>query len=57
MDTGFFLGFLSIFTLVAVLVLALVSRSRAQKRRDDEDAPKSRLAKDAPDTWSRSDRT
>jgi len=55
MDTGFFLGFLSIFTLVAVLVIALVSRSRAQKRRDDEKAPKSRLAKDAPDTWSRSD--
>ena len=57
MDTGFFVGVLSIFTLVAVIAIALVSRSRAQKRRRDDEAPKSRLAKDAPDTWSRSDRS
>lgn len=56
MDTGFFLGFLSIFTLVAIIVIALVGRSRAQKRRRDEEAPKSRLAEDAPDTW-RSDQS
>ena len=53
MDTGIFLAILSLFTLVAVLVFALVSKRRTEARRRNSDAHrdenKSRLAKDAPD--------
>ncbi len=41
--------FLALFTLLAVLVFALVSKRRTEKRMRDENAPKSTLAKDAPD--------
>lgn len=41
---------LSIVTLLAVLVLALVSKRRTEQRRHDPNAPKSTLAEDAPNT-------
>lgn len=49
METDFFLLFLALFTLLAVIGFALVSKRRVEKRRHDENAPKSTLAKDAPD--------
>ena len=49
MDLGFLVPLLALFTLLAVLVFVLVGRSRTAKRRRDPDAPKSTLAKDAPD--------
>lgn len=53
METGYFLGFLSLFTLGAVIVFALVSKKRVDARRKDpashREENKSRLAKDAPD--------
>lgn len=42
-------GILALGTLVAVAVLATISKRRTDKRNDDSDAPKSTLAKDAPD--------
>ena len=53
METGIFLAILSLFTLAAVLVFALVSKRRTEARRKNpeahRDANKSRLARDAPD--------
>ncbi|SDW67421.1 hypothetical protein [Roseicitreum antarcticum] len=53
METGYFLGFLSLFTMIAVIVFALVSKKRTEARKHDPEAHrpenKSRLAKDAPD--------
>lgn len=48
MDTMFFLPLLTMFTLLAVVIFALVSKHRTEKRRHDPDAPKSTLAKDGP---------
>jgi hypothetical protein len=48
MDIGFLLGVLALGTMLAVTVFALVSKRSVEDRRDS-DAPKSRLAKDAPD--------
>lgn len=39
---------LSLITLIAVIVFALVSKARTEKRRHDPKAPVSSLAKDAP---------
>jgi len=47
--TDFFLIFLALFTLGAGIIFALVSKRRVEARRHDPDAPKSTLAKDAPD--------
>ncbi len=49
MDIDILIIFLALFTLLAVLVFALVSKRRTEKRMRDENAPKSTLAKDAPD--------
>jgi hypothetical protein len=48
MDIGYLLGILTLTTMLAVIVFALVSKKKVEERRDS-DAPKSRLAKDAPD--------
>lgn len=49
MDIPFlFPALLSIGTIGAVIVFALWSRKRTIDRMQDDDAPKSRLAKDAP---------
>ena len=48
MDVSFFLPLLTLFTLLAVLIFAMVSKARVEKRRHDPDAPKSTLAKDGP---------
>jgi hypothetical protein len=48
MDVSFFLPLLTLFTLLAVVIFALVSKSRTEKRLHDPNAPKSTLAKDGP---------
>jgi hypothetical protein len=48
MDASFLVPLLALITLLAVAVFALVSKSRVEKRRHDPNAPKSTLAKDAP---------
>lgn len=40
---------LSLSTFAAVLIFSLVSKARTDRRLEDDDAPKSRLARDAPD--------
>lgn len=49
MDNSMLIPILSLGTISAVLVFALWSRERTLKRKNDENAPKSRLASDAPD--------
>jgi hypothetical protein len=49
MDTSIFLPLLTFGTLFAVAIFALVSGERTERRRKDPNAPKSTLAKDAPD--------
>ena len=49
MDIGTFLPFLALFTLIAVLIFAAVSKRRVEQRRKDDEAPKSTLAEDGPD--------
>ena len=53
MDIGYLLGFLALFTLLAVVVFALMSKKKTEDRRHDpaahRDENRSRLAKDAPD--------
>lgn len=48
MDTTTLLVVLSIGTLVAVVILALVSKARVEQKRRDPTEPKSTLAKDGP---------
>ncbi len=48
MDTTFFLPLLTMITLLAVVIFALVSKHRTEQRRHDPNAPKSTLAKDGP---------
>lgn len=43
-------AFLAFGTISAVLVFALVSKYRTEKRMEDDTAPKSTLAADAPDS-------
>jgi hypothetical protein len=54
MDTSIFLPLLTFGTLFAVVIFALVSVERTERRRKDPNAPKSTLAKDAPDETDRS---
>lgn len=49
MDTSIFLPILTFGTMFAVIVFALVSKERTERRRKDPDTPKSTLASDAPD--------
>jgi hypothetical protein len=53
MDSGIFLGILSLVTMGAVIVFALISRKATKDRLNDPEAQKrenrSTLAKDAPD--------
>ena len=48
MDMSYLVVILLLTTLGAVIIFALVSKSRVEKRRHDDTAPKSTLAKDAP---------
>ncbi|GIT87439.1 MULTISPECIES: hypothetical protein [Roseobacter] len=49
MDITYLVALLFLVTLSAVLVFAVVSKARTEKRMKDDDARKSTLAKDAPD--------
>ena len=53
MDTSIFLPVLSVGTMFAVIVFALVSKERTERRRKDPNAPKSSLAEDAPEQHHR----
>lgn len=46
MIAGALIPFLSLITMLAVLVFALVSKARVEDRRHDPNAPKSTLARD-----------
>lgn len=50
MDLTYLAVILCLGTLGAVLIFSLVSKWRVEKRRADDDAPKSALAVDGPDT-------
>ncbi|MEL6516527.1 MAG: hypothetical protein AAFQ39_02345 [Pseudomonadota bacterium] len=43
------LAFLAFSTFAAVIAFAVISKQRTERRMENDDAPKSRLAKDAPD--------
>lgn len=53
MDTGTLLVVLALGTLLAVLVFALVSKRKTEQRLHDEDAPRSTLAENAPNSRER----
>ena len=44
--TGALIPFLSLLTMLAVLMFAMISKARVEERRHDPNAPKSTLAKD-----------
>ncbi|MFN3724052.1 MAG: hypothetical protein ACK4VZ_13500 [Paracoccaceae bacterium] len=46
--TGALIPFLSLLTMLAILIFAMVSKARVEERRHDPNAPKSTLAKDGP---------
>ncbi|MCE6951891.1 hypothetical protein LAZ40_19425 [Cereibacter sphaeroides] len=48
MDFAWIVPFLFLFTLLAGVVFAMVSKDRIEARRHDPNAPKSTLAKDGP---------
>lgn len=48
MDVAFYLPILTLMTLLAVAVFALVSKQKVEARKKDPNAPKSTLAADAP---------
>ncbi|MEL6519237.1 MAG: hypothetical protein AAFR34_04550 [Pseudomonadota bacterium] len=48
MDATILIGVLMFGTIAAVGIFALTSKARTEKRMDDDDAKKSRLAEDAP---------
>ncbi|WP_425093517.1 hypothetical protein [Tropicimonas sp. S265A] len=48
MDVSFLVVTLSMGTILAVLVFAMWSKHRTEKRMENDDAPKSTLAADAP---------
>lgn len=50
MDTTYLVVVLFLVTLSAVMIFALVSKARTEKKLEDDDAPKSTLAKDSEDT-------
>lgn len=41
---------LMLMTLLAALIFAIVSKRRVEERRENDEAPKSTLAKDTPDS-------
>ncbi|MEO0386592.1 MAG: hypothetical protein AAF281_03555 [Pseudomonadota bacterium] len=49
MDVSLLLPALFLVTCIAVVAFAVVSRKHLSKRQQDDDAPKSTLAADAPD--------
>ena len=49
MDYGWLIPMLSLFTLLAVGIFALVSKKNIEDRRHDPNAPISTLAKDGPE--------
>ncbi|MEM9579017.1 MAG: hypothetical protein AAF999_18685 [Pseudomonadota bacterium] len=49
MESSTLIAFLSIVTLGAVVVFALISKRRTEQRLKDESVPKSALAVDGPD--------
>lgn len=49
MESSILIPVLSLGTIAAVLAFALWSRARTLKRKEDDTAPKSRFASDAPD--------
>lgn len=48
MDIGYLIGILALGTIGAVLVFSIWSKWRTEQKLDDDNAEKSRLAKDAP---------
>lgn len=48
MDAPFLIALLALATMGIFVITALFGKSRTEARRKDDDAPKSRLAKDAP---------
>lgn len=48
MDYAWIVPLLSLITMLAVLVFAMVSKAKIEERRHDPNAPKSTLAKDGP---------
>lgn len=48
MTTSFIVPLLSMLTLLAVCVFAMLSKANIERRRHDPGAPKSSLAKDGP---------
>ena len=49
MTAEFLVPLLALMTMLACIIFALVSKHRTEDRLHDPNAPKSRLAKDAPD--------
>ncbi len=50
MTAEFIVPLLALMTMLAFIVFALVSKHRTEEKLDDPNAPKSRLAKDAPNS-------
>ena len=48
MDTLFFIAGLFLFTMIAFLTWAAISKKRTEEKLNDPNAPKSALAKDGP---------
>jgi hypothetical protein len=48
MDVSLLVGVLALGTMLAVLVFAMVSKEKIERKRHDPNAPKSTLAKDGP---------
>jgi hypothetical protein len=50
MTAEFLVPLLALMTILAAIVFALVSKHRTEQRLEDPNAPKSRLAQDAPNS-------
>jgi len=55
MDSGFIVILLALFTLLAVVVMAIVSKRKTEQRMDDPTAEKSTLAADKSSTGKPAD--
>ncbi len=55
MENGFIVIMLALFTLLAFIVMAIVSKRKTEQRMDDPSAPKSTLAKDKSSTGKPAD--
>lgn len=53
MDLNWFLPLLTLITLLAVVLFALLSKKKTEGRRHDPNAPKSSLAPDSPGPGAR----